>query len=113
MKPRSPRCDLAAIHVLRDLPLVFTPKVGADSRITMEVSPLVPKSDPWSVDGFGTAALGHADRSRTTTHDGMVKDTRTVDRPVMVLVGEAERRSGPAGSFGTGAGEVSRVRFGA
>ena len=76
----------AAIQVLRDLPLVYTPKVGADSRITMEVPPLVPKFNPWSVDVFGTAAFGHADRSVTTTHDVIVKDTRTVDRPVTVLV---------------------------
>ena len=76
----------AAIQVLRDLPLVLTPKVGADSRITMEVLPLVPKFDPWSADVFGTAAFGHADRSVTTTHDVIVKDTRTVDRPITVTV---------------------------
>lgn len=77
----------AATQVLRDLSLVYTPKVSSDrSTVTMAVTPLTAEFNPWSVDVFGTVAFGHADRSVTRTHDVIVKDTRTVERPITVRV---------------------------
>ena len=79
----------AVIEVVRDfgVNLNVQPRVSGDrSRIEMNLVPEVTEFSPWSLDVFGTVAVGNADRSVTTTRDITVKDTRTVNRPVTVQV---------------------------
>ena len=79
----------AVTAVLRDLGVNLNaqPVLSRDrSRIDMSLVPAEPEFSHFSVDGFGTVAFGNVDRTVTTTHDVIVKDTHTVDRPITVRV---------------------------
>jgi Bacterial type II and III secretion system protein len=77
----------AVTDVLRDLKLTVTPRLSSDrTGIEMNLLPEVPEFTRWSVDAFGTVAFGQVGGSERITRDVKITETRTVDRPVTVLV---------------------------